>query len=149
MRTKSSWFQPRSWTRRAILVARGTELLGVWPFIIQDPTLSLPTPTRSVATAMHPLRDKVVLITGGSSGIGRATALRLAGHGACVAVAARHEGALAETASQAIAQGALALAIPTDVTDADQCRRAVEATVAHFGRLDILVCSAGISMRAY
>jgi NAD(P)-dependent dehydrogenase (short-subunit alcohol dehydrogenase family) len=98
---------------------------------------------------MHPLCGKVVLITGGSSGIGRATALRLAGYGAQVAVAARNEKALAEVAAQAAALGTQALALPTDVTEAEQCRRAVEATVDRFGRLDILVCSAGISMRAY
>ncbi len=95
---------------------------------------------------MHPLRDKVVLITGGSSGIGRATALRLAGLGARVAVAARNVEALAGVAREA---GAEALAIPTDVTESEQCRRAVERTVERFGRLDVLVCSAGLSMRAY
>jgi NAD(P)-dependent dehydrogenase (short-subunit alcohol dehydrogenase family) len=98
---------------------------------------------------MHPLRDKVVLITGGSSGIGRGTALRLAGHGAKVAVAARQPDALAAVVQQAAALGAEALAVPTDVTDAEQCRRAVEATVERFGGLDILVCSAGLSMRTY
>jgi NAD(P)-dependent dehydrogenase (short-subunit alcohol dehydrogenase family) len=98
---------------------------------------------------MHPLSDKVVLITGGSSGIGRATALRLAGHGARVVVASRNAEALAETVAQAAALGAQAHAVPTDVTDPDQCRRAVETAVSHFGRLDVLLCSAGISMRAY
>jgi NAD(P)-dependent dehydrogenase (short-subunit alcohol dehydrogenase family) len=98
---------------------------------------------------MHPLNGKVVLITGGSSGIGRATALRLAGHGARVVVAARNEQALAETVAGATAQGVRALAVPTDVTDARQCRRMVEAAVDHFGCLDVLLCSAGLSMRAY
>src|SRR5579884_315512 len=96
---------------------------------------------------MHPLHSKVALITGGSSGIGRATALRLASFGARVAVAARTVAALEETVRQAEALGVEALAVPTDVTDIEQCRRAVETTVAHFGRLDVLVCSAGVSMR--
>jgi NAD(P)-dependent dehydrogenase (short-subunit alcohol dehydrogenase family) len=95
---------------------------------------------------MHPLQGKVVLITGGSSGIGRATALRLAGLGACVAVAARTAAALDEVVRQAAP--AEALAVPTDVTDREQCRRAVAATVERFGRLDVLLCSAGVSMRA-
>lgn len=95
---------------------------------------------------MHPLNDKVFLITGASSGIGRALALRLAGHGARVALASRNTTALAEVAQVA---GTHALAVPTDVTAAEECRRAVEATVGHFGRLDGLVCSAGVSMRAY
>jgi NAD(P)-dependent dehydrogenase (short-subunit alcohol dehydrogenase family) len=98
---------------------------------------------------IHPLCNKVVLITGGSSGIGRATALRLASLGAKVAVAARGEEALRQVAREAAGLGAEALAVPTDVTDADQCRRAVESTVDRFGRLDILICSAGLSMRGY
>jgi NAD(P)-dependent dehydrogenase (short-subunit alcohol dehydrogenase family) len=98
---------------------------------------------------MHSLRDKVALITGGSSGIGQGTALRLAGLGARVVVAARNADALADVVRKAEAAGAQALAVPTDVTDAEQVRRAVEATVDRFGRLDVLVCSAGVSMRAY
>src|SRR5262245_35667293 len=98
---------------------------------------------------MHPLHGKVVLITGGSSGIGRAAALRLAGYGARVAVAARNRDALADVVRSAEELGAEALAVPTDVTDAGQCRRAVEATIERFGQLDILICSAGVSMRAY
>src|SRR5262245_37915246 len=98
---------------------------------------------------MHPLRDKVVLITGGSSGIGRATALRLAGFGARLALAARNAKALDEVGAAITDLGAEALAVPTDVTDPDQCRRAVERTVERFGGLDVLLCSAGLSMRAY
>jgi NAD(P)-dependent dehydrogenase (short-subunit alcohol dehydrogenase family) len=98
---------------------------------------------------MHPLHGKVVLITGGSSGIGRALALRLAGHGARVCVAARNEEALAEVVRGIAACGSEGLAAVTDVTDSEQCSRAVEATVARFGGLDVLVCSAGLSMRAY
>jgi NAD(P)-dependent dehydrogenase (short-subunit alcohol dehydrogenase family) len=98
---------------------------------------------------MQSLRDKVALITGGSSGIGRGTALRLAGHGARIVVAARNAEALAEVVRTAQELGTQALAVPTDVSDAEQCRRAVETTVTHFGRLDVLLCSAGLSMRAY
>jgi NAD(P)-dependent dehydrogenase (short-subunit alcohol dehydrogenase family) len=98
---------------------------------------------------MHALDGKTVLITGGSSGIGRATALRLAGHGCHVAVASRNPDALDEVRRQLAAMGAEALAVPTDVTDAAQCRRAIEAAVERFGGLDILICSAGLSMRAY
>jgi NAD(P)-dependent dehydrogenase (short-subunit alcohol dehydrogenase family) len=96
---------------------------------------------------MHPLHGKVALLTGGSSGIGRATALRLASFGARIAVAARTVAALEEVVREAEALGVEALAVPADVTDIEQCRRAVEATAAHFGRLDVLVCSAGVSMR--
>ncbi|HEY7315538.1 MAG TPA: SDR family oxidoreductase [Gemmataceae bacterium] len=96
---------------------------------------------------MHPLHGKVALITGGSSGIGRATALRLASFGTRVAVAARTAETLDEVARQIKALGVEALTVPTDVTDVEQCRQAVEATIAQFGRLDVLLCSAGLSMR--
>src|SRR5262245_24785079 len=124
-----------------------------WPFISANPTLTLRERTGPLPAvrkmAMHPLRDKVVLITGGSSGIGRATALRLAGFGARLAVAARTREALEKVADEVRGLGAEALALPTDVTDSEQCRQAVESTVERFGRLDVLICSAGLSMRTY
>ena len=98
---------------------------------------------------MQFFRDKVVLITGGSSGIGRATALRLAGYGAKVVVAARNSKALDAVVAEADSQGGEAWAVQTDVTDPDQCRQAVEQTVERFKRLDILISSAGLSLRAY
>lgn len=98
---------------------------------------------------MSSLAGKVALITGGSSGIGRGTALRLASMGAKVAIAARGADALHAVAREIELCRAEALAVPTDVTNPEQCRRAVEATMAQFGRLDILVCSAGLSMRTY
>jgi NAD(P)-dependent dehydrogenase (short-subunit alcohol dehydrogenase family) len=112
---------------------------------------------------MHPLGEKVALITGGSSGIGRATALRLASYGARVVVVARNRTALDEvvceiqkaTSPHPLSPGergagsVQALAVTADVTQADACRRAVEATISQFGQLDILLCSAGLSMRTY
>jgi NAD(P)-dependent dehydrogenase (short-subunit alcohol dehydrogenase family) len=97
---------------------------------------------------MHPLHEKVILITGGSSGIGRAVALRLARHGARVTVAARNKEALDDVTAAAKQLGAQVLAVSADVTQAEQCRHAVEATVGRFGRLDVLICSAGLSMRS-
>jgi NAD(P)-dependent dehydrogenase (short-subunit alcohol dehydrogenase family) len=97
---------------------------------------------------MHPLENKVVLITGGSSGIGRATALRLAGQGARIVLAARGVEALDQVVQEIAALGAEAIRVATDVTDSDQCRRAVEAAVERFGGLDVLLCSAGVSLRA-
>src|SRR5262249_43573842 len=98
---------------------------------------------------MNTLQDKITLITGASSGIGRATALRLAHLGAPVALVAGYRDALDQVRQEIEKVGGRALVVPTDVTEAAQVRHAVEATVAHFGQLDILICSAGLSMRAY
>src|SRR6516162_7438232 len=119
--------------------------LAIYPFR----SYSLPALSgRRVGHAMQFFRDKTILITGGSSGIGRAAALRLAGYGANVVVAARNKKALDDVVLEANGQEGKIVAVPTDVMEAEQCRQAVEETVAHFGRLDILVCSAGLSLRA-
>jgi len=94
------------------------------------------------------LQGRVILVTGGSSGIGRATAQRLAGHGARLALVARTVAPLQQAVEELRKIGADALAVPADVTDSEQSRHAVDATVSHFSRLDALVCSAGISMRS-
>jgi NAD(P)-dependent dehydrogenase (short-subunit alcohol dehydrogenase family) len=98
---------------------------------------------------VHMLRGQCVLLTGASSGIGRALALRLARQGARLALAARTRDALEEVAGQCRALGADALVAPTDVTDPEACRAAVEATVATFGGLDALVNNAGLTMWAH
>lgn len=98
---------------------------------------------------MPSLKDKVALVTGASSGIGQATALRLAGLGAHIGLAARSRERLEETAARIEALGVKALVLPTDVTDSGQVRQTVEDTVARFGKLDILLCSAGLSMRCH
>ncbi|MCC6626458.1 MAG: SDR family oxidoreductase [Chloroflexi bacterium] len=95
---------------------------------------------------MVALDDKVILITGAGRGVGRATALHLAGQGARVALLARTASdlaAVARTVDDAAGRPA-ALALPADVADAPTVRAAVEQTVAHFGGLDGLVLSAGI-----
>ena len=84
-------------------------------------------------TDMH---GKVALIAGASRGIGAATAQAFAAAGADVVLAARSEAALAEVAHKITADGGNALAVPTDVTDADAMRALVDRTMARFGRLD-------------
>jgi len=93
-------------------------------------------------------RDKVVIVTGASSGIGRATALEFARNGSKVVLAARSAGRLAELEQEIVALGAESLSCVTDVAIEDDCRKMVEAAVTRFGTVDILINNAGISMKA-
>ena len=97
---------------------------------------------------MTSLLGKVALVTGASSGIGRAAAVRLAKLGADIALAARTVAPLHEAAAEIERLGRIALVLPTDVTDGEASRLAVARTVERFGRLDLLVCSAGVSLRS-
>ncbi|MFN0039499.1 MAG: SDR family NAD(P)-dependent oxidoreductase [Burkholderiales bacterium] len=90
------------------------------------------------------MKNKVALITGAASGLGRATALRLAAEGAQVVCADVSADAVAQTAQAIIAAGGEAMALPADVTDASACERMVAETLARFGRLTTLVNSAGV-----
>jgi 3-oxoacyl-[acyl-carrier protein] reductase len=90
------------------------------------------------------LKGKIAIVTGSSSGIGKAVALTVAGEGASVVVAARRERLCAEVAAQIAAEGGTAVAIQTDVSDERQVERLIAETVRRFGRLDILVNNAGI-----
>ncbi|OPX11774.1 SDR family NAD(P)-dependent oxidoreductase [Mycobacterium sp. AT1] len=89
------------------------------------------------------LSGTVAMVTGASSGIGRAAALDLARHGASVAVVARREDRLDELVAEIEDGGGTALKIPADIAERVQADAAVAAAVAHFGRLDILVNNAG------
>ncbi|HSF82648.1 MAG TPA: SDR family NAD(P)-dependent oxidoreductase [Anaerolineales bacterium] len=92
-------------------------------------------------------RDKVALVTGASSGIGRATALALAARGAKVALAARRVELLEELAAQIRQTGGEALVLPTDVSEPDQIESMVREVLAHWGQVDILVSNAGQYIR--
>jgi NAD(P)-dependent dehydrogenase (short-subunit alcohol dehydrogenase family) len=92
---------------------------------------------------MPDLEGKVALVTGGSKGIGRAIALALAEDGAAVALAARGPEDLEKAVREIEERGRPALAVPTDVTDAEQCRTLIERTTGELGGLDILVNNAG------
>jgi len=96
---------------------------------------------------MSDFTGKVVLVTGGNSGIGRAAAMRFAESGASVVIAARNVEASAAVVSEIEANGGLGLAVACDVTTAEDCESAVEACLEHFGGLDVLFNNAGISYR--
>jgi NAD(P)-dependent dehydrogenase (short-subunit alcohol dehydrogenase family) len=89
------------------------------------------------------LSDKVALITGGGTGIGRATALAFAREGASVTVAGRRLEKLREVIGEVQKQGGAGLAMECDVTRARDVERAVKGTVERFGRLNVLVNNAG------
>ncbi len=89
------------------------------------------------------MEGRVAVITGGGTGIGRASALVLAEHGADIVLAGRRLEPLKSTVSEIEALGRRAVAVPTDVTQADECRALVDATLAEFGRLDVLLNNAG------
>ena len=91
-----------------------------------------------------PLTDTVALITGSSSGIGAATARRLAAEGAAVALVARRRDRLEELAATISGEGGTVLVVEADVTSEQQAVAAVERTVAELGRLDTLVSNAGV-----
>jgi NADP-dependent 3-hydroxy acid dehydrogenase YdfG len=91
-------------------------------------------------------KDKVVIITGGSSGIGRELARQLADHGAWLALAARNVVNLEAANVECQKRGGKAIAIPTDVSSQVLCADAVKRTVEEFGLIDVLVNNAGITM---
>jgi short-subunit dehydrogenase len=89
----------------------------------------------------------VIIITGASTGIGRALALALAGRGSRLALGSRNVTLLQETADGVRRRGGEALAIPTDVTDRAQVERLVQETITTWGKVDILVSNAGQYLR--
>jgi NAD(P)-dependent dehydrogenase (short-subunit alcohol dehydrogenase family) len=93
------------------------------------------------------LKGKVAVVTGGTEGIGRATALRLAQEGAHVAICARRQEPLERTATELRKRGSDALAVAADMSKAADIERFINAVVARFGHIDILVNNAGTSAR--
>ena len=93
---------------------------------------------------MNGLSGRVVIVTGGASGIGRAAAERLAGEGAEVAIVDRNEALAHELAGALRSRGARVLALPTDVSREDDVQRAVARTASELGGVHGLVTSAGI-----
>ncbi len=90
------------------------------------------------------LQDKVVIITGGGAGVGRATAIRFAMEGAKVVIADINGVAADETVSMIQRSGGQALAMTADVGKVEQCEAVVQAAVKRFGKVDILINNAGL-----
>jgi len=90
------------------------------------------------------LAERVAIVTGGGTGIGRAISLGCAAEGAAVVVGGRRPGPVEEVAAEIAARGGRALAVAADAATAEGARRLVEAARARFGRLDVLVNAAGV-----
>ncbi|MFZ4414642.1 MAG: SDR family oxidoreductase [Bacteroidales bacterium] len=94
------------------------------------------------------MKNKVVVITGASSGIGRALAVRLAHLGAKVVLAARNMLLIEDISSALNAEGFNTMAVKVDVSAEEDCKLLIENTIQKYGKIDILINNAGISMRA-
>ncbi len=94
------------------------------------------------------MKDKVVLITGASSGIGRALAFAFGREGASVVICARKADALQSASDELRQAGIKVLALTVDVSVEADVKQLIEQTIAHFGRLDVLINNAGITMRS-
>jgi NADP-dependent 3-hydroxy acid dehydrogenase YdfG len=99
-----------------------------------------------MTTGTTELNGTVALVTGASSGIGEATALTLARHGAAVAIAARRKDRLDDLAGRISEAGGTVLALEADVTEREQAQAVVSRTVDELGRLDTLVNNAGVML---
>jgi NADP-dependent 3-hydroxy acid dehydrogenase YdfG len=89
--------------------------------------------------------NKVVVITGASSGMGEAAARHLGAQGAMVVLGARRADRVVALADELVASGGRAVAVPTDVTDSVQVRKLVGAAVSEFGRVDVMINNAGVA----
>jgi NAD(P)-dependent dehydrogenase (short-subunit alcohol dehydrogenase family) len=90
------------------------------------------------------LEGKVALITGGTSGIGSATAIRFAAEGAAVAITGRNVERGEQVVKDIAEKGGDAIFIRSDVRSAADCRQAVEQTLERFGKIDVLFNNAGV-----
>ncbi|MEH7885165.1 SDR family oxidoreductase [Bacillus sp. JJ1609] len=98
---------------------------------------------------MSAIKNKIVIITGASSGIGRATALKLASEGAKIVLAARREERLQELAQEIKSQGGTAVYKLTDVTSLEEVQSLAEFALEQFGKIDVLFNNAGIMPLSY
>ncbi|MBL8522376.1 MAG: SDR family oxidoreductase [Betaproteobacteria bacterium] len=94
------------------------------------------------------MKDNVVIITGASTGIGEELAYRLAKQGAKLVLTARRLDELNRVAETATGYGARVITVSADVAKSDECKKIIDAAIAEFGRIDTLMCNAGMTMWA-
>jgi len=96
---------------------------------------------------MNRFEGKVIIITGSSLGIGKATAEKLAAMGAKIVLNGREEARLLEVSREFQAHEYEVLAVSADVSVLEDCKRIIDTTIAHYGRIDLLINNAGANMR--
>src|SRR6187402_939931 len=101
---------------------------------------------KGAASTSGRLNEVVALVTGASSGIGRATAIRLASGGANVVLVARRDEELKSVEWEISTMGRKTLRMATDISSADEAAKIVDKTIQTFGRLDVLVNAAGVML---
>ena len=129
-----------AWIRVPPLETYAWRLWDYWERCV-DPGL------HTAASLRRCVKDKTVLVTGGSSGIGRATALRLAEAGARLLIVARDEQKLATVRAEIETRGGKVTTYGCDIGDGDACDRLIERLLAEHGHIDILINNAGRSIR--
>ena len=115
-----------------VLLSSGALLIGTW------------MTARAIRTARYTLRDKVVLISGGSRGLGLVLARHICRQGGCVALIARDREELARAKADLAQRGGKVLNVECDLLDADQIQAAVRKVIDRLGKIDILINNAGI-----
>src|SRR6516225_7327950 len=115
-----------------VLLLSGAILLVLWLI------------ARFIPTARYPLCDKVVLITGGSRGLGLVLARHVCARGGYVAIIARDPDELVRAKTDLVPRGGKVLTVECDLLDAGQIQSAVRKIIDHFGKIDILINNAGI-----
>jgi len=96
----------------------------------------------------HGIKDKVIVITGASSGLGEATARALSAQGAHIVLGARRQDRIQSLAAELAGSGGKAIAMTTDVADREQVRKLVDAAVQAYGRIDVMINNAGVMPQA-
>lgn len=127
---------------RSISKAADSVWCGLWT-LAED----LANETRGIVKHKNSLVEKVAIVTGASSGIGRATAMALAREGADVVLAARDLGRMQAVAQEIQQIGGKVLVVPTDVRKRDQVEHLVDSVVDTCGQVDVLIANAGIYVR--
>jgi short-subunit dehydrogenase len=115
-----------------VLLAAGAILLAIWLIV------------RLIRTVSYPLREKVVLITGGSRGLGLVLARHICARGGNVALIARDAEELARAKSDLATRRSTVMTIQCDLLDSEQIHAAVRRVIDRFGKIDILINNAGI-----